>query len=60
MRIEWFLIWTNLIPFTQGCILPSLVEIDQVVLEKIFKELGPRRAKLVMVICLKMNMVEYV
>ena len=27
-------IWTNLNPFTQGCIVPSLVEIGSVVLEK--------------------------
>ena len=38
MRIYWFFIWTNWIPFTQGCFVPSLVEIGPVVLEKkIFK-----------------------
>ena len=37
MRIYWFFIWTW-IPFTQGCFVPSLVEIGPVVLEKkIFK-----------------------
>ena len=30
-RIHWFFIWTN---FTQGCFVPSLVEIGLVVLEK--------------------------
>ena len=30
-------IWRNLIPITKGCIVPSLVEIDPVILEKIFE-----------------------
>ena len=33
IRIEWFLIWTW-IPFTQECIVPSLVKIDPVIREK--------------------------
>ena len=31
MRIYWFFIWTNLIPFIQGCFVPKLVEIGLVV-----------------------------
>ena len=34
MRINWFFFEQNWIPFTQGCFVPSLVKISQVVLEK--------------------------
>ena len=34
MRIKWFFFEQNWIPFTQGCFVPSLVEIGSVVLEK--------------------------
>ena len=37
LRIEWFFIWIKTwIPLTQGCFVPSLVENERVVLEKIF------------------------
>ena len=34
----WPFIWRNWIPFTQGCFVPSFVEIGSVVLEKIFRQ----------------------
>ena len=37
MRIKWFFFEQTWIPFTQGCIVPSLVEIGSVVLEKKMK-----------------------
>ena len=37
LKIEWFFNWTNLVLITRGCIVPGLVEISPVVLEKIFK-----------------------
>ena len=38
MRIKWFFFEQTWIPFTQGCFVPSLVEIGSVVLErKIFE-----------------------
>ena len=35
--IEWSLFVKHWVPFTQGCYRPSLVEIDQMVLQKIFR-----------------------
>ena len=34
--IEWSLFVKPWVPFTQGCFVPSLVEIDPMVMEKIF------------------------
>ena len=34
MRIKWFFFEQNWIPFTQGCYVPSFVEIGPVILEK--------------------------
>ena len=36
MRIKWFFFEQNWIPFTEGCFVPSLVEIDPVLMRRRF------------------------